>query len=260
MWTHGTVEIGRPFGIPMRLHWLWLVLAGALALGPLMAGSPLGALLAVVQLTAVFALVALHELGHCLAARSFGVSVSRITLWPLGGVAEMGAVGHRPRVEFWVAAAGPLVNFVLAALLSPLALMVYWAGGGLGPVAWLVGVNLVLGLFNLLPAFPLDGGRLLRAALAGWRGSTLWATETAVRISWIVAALLALTGVVVDPWLIVLAVFVVLLGQAELTQVRQQAALESVIHTRFAQPRDVGALMDQLFGRDRLRPGGGPGW
>src|SRR5262249_29872813 len=142
----------------------------------------------------LFGVVLLHELGHSLMARRLGVHVVDITLWPLGGLARMAEIPESSRVEGLIAIAGPAVNFALAGL-------------GLGALpprplqrapAWLshlwlpfLGVNLFMGTFNLIPAFPADGGRLLRAWLARG-GDWLGATETAVRIGRGISVILAI--------------------------------------------------------------------
>jgi Zn-dependent protease len=113
---------------------------------------------------ATFGCVLLHELGHALAARRFGIGTSDITLYPIGGVARLTRMPRAPGVELLIALAGPAVNLAIAAGLYPLARVT----GGFP--ADLLAVNLVLALFNLIPAFPMDGGRVLRALMGGWVG------------------------------------------------------------------------------------------
>jgi Zn-dependent protease len=185
----GSWKIGRLFGIDVRLHWTFLVVY-AVVLGS--AGALSGTLL----FLGAFVSVLLHELGHSLVARRMGVTVLDITFWPLGGMARMSAIPEEPRREALIAAAGPAVNFVLAALAAPL--LVASLFFGLPPVlagasGGFLAINLVLGTFNLVPAFPMDGGRLLRAFLAAWL-DYVRATEIAVAVGRVVAALmLALT-------------------------------------------------------------------
>ena len=117
-------------------------------------------------ITALFASVILHELGHALAAKGFGIQTAHITLYPFGGIAALKQEPKTPATEFWVAIAGPLVNVILMVL----ALGVYFVSGWTS-VAIFAGLNLVMGVFNMIPAFPMDGGRVLRAALSpvlGW--------------------------------------------------------------------------------------------
>ncbi len=181
----GSIGIGSAFGIPIRLHWsclLLLLFSGSLQ-------SP-GLLLI------LFGSVLLHELGHGLMAKRFGIRVVDITFWPLGGMARLQAMPEVPRVEALVAVAGPVVNLILAALAATVAVLLKpWAGPTLGVLLIAaVFVNLLLGVSNLLPAFPMDGGRLLRAWFAR---STDWvsATEKAVRIGRWVALSLSILAV-----------------------------------------------------------------
>ncbi len=156
-------------------------------------GQGVGALLSVV---ALFGIVFLHELGHCLAARHFGIQVLDITFWPLGGMARMSELPEDPKIEGVIAAAGPMVNFALAAITLPLLIGFEMSGFGLlvNPLQWFLVVNLMLGGFNLIPAFPMDGGRILRAFLGrthDWVTATEMAVKTS-RIAIIVMVLLAL--------------------------------------------------------------------
>ena len=155
-------KLGRVAGIDLYLHSTFLFLlmfTGGLA------GVPF--------LVLVFGCVLLHELGHALMARRFGIGTSDITLYPIGGVARLQRIPKAPGAEFLIALAGPAVNFAIVAVL--VAFEVGLRSVGIRPffldvVEWLVLINLSLGLFNLIPAFPMDGGRVLRAALSGWLG------------------------------------------------------------------------------------------
>ncbi|MEQ1571462.1 MAG: site-2 protease family protein [Myxococcota bacterium] len=170
------MHIASPFGIPLRIHWSYSLLVGGLmAWGFVKGGAPaLGA--SAFLAVALSVSVVLHELGHALAARRFGIGTDNITLYPMGGVASLERMPEEPDQELVIALAGPAVNIALAAI------------GGWG---WMltdhrlalgfVLMNLFLGLSNLLPAFPMDGGRVLRALLAkrmGW----LPASRLAVRV------------------------------------------------------------------------------
>jgi Zn-dependent protease len=125
---------------------------------------------------ALFGSVVLHELGHALAARAFGIETAHITLYPFGGIAAIKGMPDAPLTELTVAIAGPLVNFVLFAMFLPL-----WLVFGGSVLATMAGINLIMGVFNLVPAFPMDGGRVLRAVLSvglGW-----WkASEVAIAV------------------------------------------------------------------------------
>lgn len=183
----GSIKIGNAFGIPVRIHLTFLLLAWALVL---FTTDPLGLL---GMIGVVFGCVLLHELGHSLVARGFGLRVADITLWPLGGMARMSEIPEVPRIEALIAIAGPAVNFALAGI----AVVALGAGKALGlqedsgPERFLwffLLINVLQGGFNLVPAFPMDGGRLLRAFL-GRKRDWLAATELAVKVGRVIAGL-----------------------------------------------------------------------
>jgi Zn-dependent protease/predicted transcriptional regulator len=150
-------------GLPPRLYWA------------------MGAIGAV----GLFASILFHELSHAVVARRSGVPMNGITLFIFGGVAEMEEEPQEARTELRIALAGPLATVVLVLVLFPLAALMrrqQWPVMATETVGYLAMVNLVLLLFNLVPAFPLDGGRVLRAALWGWKGNVRWATRVASRI------------------------------------------------------------------------------
>ena len=184
----------RLLGIQVRLHVLFVYMVVLLLFMGAMNGSPWST---VTLFLLLFGLVLLHELGHCLMARRFGIGVIDIVLWPLGGMARMADIPEDPKVEGWVAAAGPLVNLGLALPAAALHLAAFGPDAlarnpfvAIGSVeqlsALFVWINGMLGVFNLVPAFPMDGGRLLRAWLAR-RRTWLEATEQAVRVGRVVA-------------------------------------------------------------------------
>lgn len=222
-------KLGRFAGIDTYVHASFLLLVAWSAWSAWSgAGSGLAVVLGVGFLLAVFASVLLHELGHALMARRFGIRTRRIVLSPIGGVAQLEGMPAAPRQELAVALAGPAVNFALAAALwvfSPLF-------AGMPLLASMVGgvmvANLVLGTFNLLPAFPMDGGRALRALLAERKGSTR-ATEIAGRIGKGLALVMGLAGLWWGQYLLaVVAAFVWFAADAELRQSRMTAYYEQV--------------------------------
>lgn len=152
--TVGVFPVMAP-GLAPATYW-WMGIAGAIGL---------------------FASIVLHELGHALVARRYGMPIAGITLFIFGGVAEMRSEPPGPKAEFLMAGAGPLVSIALAVLFLVLS--------AAGPVAWVAltaylgTINGILAAFNLIPAFPLDGGRMLRAALWGWKQDLRWATRIA---------------------------------------------------------------------------------
>ncbi len=173
----------------------------------------------------LFLSVLLHELGHALAARRFGVETKRITLWLLGGVAQLERIPREPKKELLIALAGPLVSFALALLFR----LLRQEAGALGFLThYLALVNLVLGLFNLLPALPLDGGRVYRALLA-LRHPYARATQKALGVSQAVAFALGLFGLLVfNPFLVLMAFFVYMASRAEAEATLLAQALEGL--------------------------------
>jgi Zn-dependent protease len=194
--------------------------------------GPAALLLGLVAVAGLFASVVLHELGHSLTARRYGVHVRRITLWFLGGVAEFEEMPRQRGAEAVVAIAGPLVSFALAGL--------FWAVTALpildaAPYAqlitgYLIAINLMLGLFNLLPALPMDGGRILRSLLA-LRLPRARATVIAGNVAKVVAIGMGVMGLMGNLWLILLAFFIFSAVRAE---TRQDVATDLLTGLRVA--------------------------
>jgi Zn-dependent protease/predicted transcriptional regulator len=174
----GSFKVGRAFGIDIKIHWTFLLLLVFFAfLGYRDSGSAVGALVTAAVVVVLFFCVLLHEFGHSLVAQRLGLEVPDITLLPIGGLARLKRLPDRPIDEVKIAIAGPLVNFVLAPLFLGVALLLgtdlSGVSGGLvgvdslgGAFAVLALLNFVLAVFNLIPAFPMDGGRVLRGLLA----------------------------------------------------------------------------------------------
>jgi Zn-dependent protease len=163
MWSW---NLGRIFGIDTRVHASFLLLLVWAAWSSYAGtGTLIAAFVGVAFMIAVFASVVAHELGHALTARSFGIETRQILLLPIGGVAQIEQSRMRPRVELLVALAGPVVSFLLAGVLFTFGAVTgdVTPNSFLGALAW---ANLGLAVFNMLPAFPMDGGRVLRAALS----------------------------------------------------------------------------------------------
>ena len=219
----GKSLIGRIFGIPVYASGLLLMLLGVVAILGLMGDARILAL-TLLLLTSVF----LHELGHALVARRHGIQVVDIILGPLVCSARMTEIPERARVEASIAIAGPATNFLLALLALPLLLLLQapaFGTVGLEYGMWFIWVNVILGAFNLLPGFPMDGGRLLRSLLAarmGW----LAATERAVQVGRVVAIALAIAGLFFFPRALLLvpllAIYLWIMGTRELWVVRQR--------------------------------------
>ena len=216
----GSLKIGRFAGIDTFVHWtfgLLLAWAGWAAWDG--AGSGLAVLLGTAFLIAVFASVLLHELGHALVARRYGVRTRNILLTPIGGIANLEGMPRAPKAELAVALAGPAVNVAIAAALFVVAQVTGWTAFGL--LQPLLYANVSLALFNLIPAFPMDGGRALRAYLAMRMGSRR-ATSIAVSLGKVVAVAMAIAGLVFSPMLLVIAVFVWFAGGAEARAMREE--------------------------------------
>ncbi|MDA1049585.1 MAG: site-2 protease family protein [Planctomycetota bacterium] len=219
-------KLGNLAGIGVYLHWsFWLLPAWIL----LSAGGGLaGAIGSVLFVFAIFGCVVLHELGHALMARHYGIGTRDITLYPIGGVASLERMPRRPSQELAIALAGPAVNVVIAGVLFAILLVAGIGTQGLGFsvvggsfLVSLLAVNIALVVFNMLPAFPMDGGRVLRAFLA-MRKPYLRATEIAVRVGQGVAVILALIAPFTGGTLLFIALFVFLAAQAELAMARRQ--------------------------------------
>lgn len=232
-------KLFRVRGIDIRMHVTFplILIWSAIQFGLLSQGGATGAVFGVISTLLLFAIVVLHELGHSVAAQYYGVTVKQIVLLPIGGVAQLARIPEKPIEEFVIAIAGPMVNFVLAILLAIVGLGFGFDLGisSLGSIlsqlgsfsfialfGYLFSSNLFLGLFNLLPAFPMDGGRVLRAILAS-RMSYGRATALAVTIGQALAWLLGLWGFLQGGlFLIVIAVFIYLgAGQeGQIVQIR----------------------------------------
>jgi Zn-dependent protease len=265
------LQVFRIAGIPVRVDAGWL-LVFALIAWSLAAGyfprvlpelSPGAAWVhAVVAALLLFVSVFLHELSHALVAVRNGVRVLGIRLHVFGGVSELAGEPSTPRAELLIAAVGPLTSFAIAALC-------YGLGRALGGPPWvaaltgyLMAVNLVVGVFNLVPGFPLDGGRLLRAMLWWWSGRHGWATRWATRAGVLFAALLMLLGVlrtlggevVGGLWFVLLGMFLYQAAHSshELSRVRSRLEPLRVADVMTPQPVTVDAatpLADVLADR-----------
>lgn len=202
----GVVPFGRVAGVPVGLHWSVLVvvalLAWLLAVGVLPAAAP-GTPPVVVWLAATaagvlfVATIAAHELAHVVAAHRFGVDVRRVTLWVVGGVSEMAREPRGPRALAVVALAGPAVSALLGGGLLALAAVGRaegWAAVLVAVLGWLGSANLVLAVFNMLPAAPLDGGRVLQGLVWGLSGDRERARQVAAATGRVLGLLLILSG------------------------------------------------------------------
>lgn len=191
-------KLGSPFGIDVHVHASFLLLLAWVGFGAYSdTHSALAVLVSVLFISALFCLVVMHEYGHALTARHFGIRTQRITLYPIGGVAMLQSMPTGPREQLLIALAGPAVNYALAALIAsglaltgtPLLSLRALTDQPAAIASGLFWANIVMGSFNLLPALPMDGGRVLRAVLA-MRTDPLRATLIAAGVAKILALLM----------------------------------------------------------------------
>ncbi|MBI5879110.1 MAG: site-2 protease family protein [Chloroflexi bacterium] len=249
-------RLGRFAGIDVYMHATFLLIIGWIALSYWLDGSSLAAVASGVGFTLLlFACVVLHEYGHALTARRYGIKTRDITLYPIGGVARLERMPDDPRQELWVALAGPAVNLVIAALLfgwlvisgewTPLEQLSMTGGPFLER---LMTTNLFLALFNLLPAFPMDGGRVLRALLA-MKLDYARATQWAATLGQAIAFILGFIGLFSNPFLLFIALFVWIGAGQESGATQMRTALAGIpvgraMLTEFHRVSSAGTLAD----------------
>jgi Zn-dependent protease len=228
-------SLGSVAGIRVYVHATFLLLIGFLVLVHVQQGRGLLSALGGVLFTlSVFGCVLLHEFGHALAARKYGIRTRDITLLPIGGVARLERMPEDPRQELWVAIAGPLVNVAIAAALAaymaltPAVERLDHLGFATGPfAARLMAINVFLVLFNLLPAFPMDGGRVLRALLAT-RLEYTKATHIAAVVGQGMALCFGFLGFFGNPMLLFIAFFVWIGAAQEASMTQMKYALGGI--------------------------------
>src|SRR5438477_5377118 len=248
-----SLNVGTIAGTMVRVHITFLLFLGWIFVASYAADGPQAAMSGLIFMVLLFTCVLAHEFGHIFTARAFGVATPDVTLLPIGGLARLERIPEKPQEEFLIAIAGPLVNVAIAFGL------VLLAGAHLNMsdlatvestkvslVDRLAAVNLFLALFNMIPAFPMDGGRVLRALLATRLGFVR-ATEIAAFIGQGFAFLLGFAGLFGNPLLIFIAIFVYLAASAEAHSVALRAMSQGVpvgtaMMTRFATlaPEAVG--------------------
>jgi Zn-dependent protease/CBS domain-containing protein len=225
--------IARIAGIRILVHWTFLLLIGWIVFQEVGKGSDTTTILATIGLVlALFACVVLHELGHSLTAKRYGIDTRKITLLPIGGVASLERIPEDPKQELWVALAGPAVNVVIALLLLPfISFQELLSDRSLLSVTNLQGflvslfsANVFLVIFNAIPAFPMDGGRILRALLA-LRLGRIKATNIAAGLGQFLAIGFVFWGLFNNPFLVLIGVFVYFGAQSENVLVQQTELL-----------------------------------
>jgi stage IV sporulation protein FB len=226
--------IGRIAGTEIKVHLTFVLFLAWWALAGYQQGGTAGAITAALWLLAVFACILLHEFGHILTARRYGVRTPDVILLPIGGVARLERIPDEPKQELLIALGGPAVTAAIALILY-LILMLSGSDAGLGDVSpgrpflsLLMNVNVYLLLFNLIPAFPMDGGRVLRASLASRMG-LVRGTRVAATLGQILAVIGGLYGITAPhPLLVLIAFFVFLGASAEAAAVEARAAGEGL--------------------------------
>lgn len=267
--ARGAVPLFAFKGIQVRLHWSFIALPLYIVVSGLaddLGWPAIGLRLGMVGI--VFVCVVLHEFGHALTARRFGVGTRDITLLPIGGVASLERMPEEPRQEFWITVAGPAVNLAIAVMafiiMAAMGLVTLFSDLLLGATLYtnalffLVGANLWLFLFNLIPAFPMDGGRILRSLLA-----MRMPRERATRIAAAIGRGAAVLGVGYgllsgQPFLALIGLFIFLAAGAEARNVAQREqlrgiAVRQVMRTRFW---SLGASSSVREALDQLLSGG----
>jgi Zn-dependent protease len=220
-------RLGRVAGIDLYVHWTFPILLLYWCLQGFQTGGTTWGIFNALLIVAMFGCVLLHELGHSFAARYFGIGTWGISLSPIGGLAMLEYSPRNPKHEFWITVAGPAVNVAIAGVIYALISLVN-PGDLTSRASWLIyefvrqlmWVNIGMALFNLLPAFPMDGGRILRSVLASWMDYCR-ATRIAVRVGQVVAI-----GIAVSAFLgyfglmaLLIAYFVFTSGEEELQRV-----------------------------------------
>ena len=229
-----SVKIGSIAGTAVRIHITFLLFLIWIFAAGWASGGAVDAWNSLLFMVLLFACVLAHEFGHIFTARAFGVATPDVTLLPIGGVARLERIPEKPSEELLIAIAGPLVNVVIAAILmvaAPTHLSIAHLAAMESPNVSLIDrlaeVNLFLALFNMIPAFPMDGGRVLRALLATRLGH-LRATEIAATIGQCTAFALGFAGLFYNPLLIFIAIFVYLAAAAEAHMVSLRAMSRDV--------------------------------
>ena len=254
-----SIKLGRLWGIDVYVHFTFLLILGFVAVSHWLMERSLGAALSGVGFfLAIFVCVLLHEYGHSLMARRFGIQTSDITLLPIGGLARLERMPDKPSQELWVALAGPAVNVVIAIALSVwLTLSNSWEPVFSLTVVQgsfaerLLAVNCFLVLFNLIPAFPMDGGRVLRAVMA-MRMEHHRATQIAANIGQGIAVIFAFCGLFASPMLLFIALFVWIGASQEASAAASKSTLSGVL-VREAMLTDVKTLTPDDIVEDATR-------
>jgi Zn-dependent protease len=235
----GSLSLGRIAGIRLEVHWTFLlIILWAIYVGWNQGGTTEAVLWTIAFVLVLFICIILHELGHSLTARQYGISTKKITLLPIGGVASLERMPEDPKQELMVAVMGPVVNIVIAFLLyffirSQLAVFqnpeeveeLFRVISGENFLLYLFITNIMLVVFNAIPAFPMDGGRVLRALLS-FGMDRVRATQIAANLGQLIAVLFFFLGLMYNPFLIFIALFVYFGASGEYMMIRHMSLLK----------------------------------
>jgi Zn-dependent protease/predicted transcriptional regulator len=232
--VRSSVKLGKLFGIPISLHLTFILFIALLGMVYAFQGGAKAAVAGISFILALFLSVTLHELGHSVVARGFGVKVDGIVLLPIGGVSQIQDMPEQPNREFLIAVAGPATSVVLGLALGAASILLYGPAatfkntvtGGLF-IPNLARVNLLLAIFNLLPGFPMDGGRIFRASLARAMPYDR-ATAIAASVGRVFAIALGMVGLFSNIWLVFIAVFIYFGAGQEANRVHIKTTLHDV--------------------------------
>jgi Zn-dependent protease/CBS domain-containing protein len=225
------LSLGKIAGIKVFVHWTFLLLIGWSVYNDVLAGLSLVEMIeSILFILAIFACVTLHELGHALAARRYHIQTRDITLLPIGGVAKLESIPEKPKEELVVAIAGPAVNVVIILVLIPVIALssgteAFFSFSDMGFLSKLAWVNFSLAVFNLIPAFPMDGGRIFRALLA-FKFEWAKATRIAATVGQIIAVGFVVWGFYGNPFMIFIGLFIFFGAQSESRYARTQSILK----------------------------------
>src|SRR3990172_296882 len=257
--VQGTWKVATVMGIPMRVHFSWFIVFGLITWSLSTHYFPKAApelpvasywIKGILASLLLFASVAFHELSHSYIARKYHISITSITLFIFGGVAQMKGEPPHPRAEFRIASAGPLSSFFLSGLFFLVS--VNTGGGTRALFSYLAQINFILGAFNLIPGFPMDGGRILRAALWSRTKDYFYATQKAANFGQRIALFFLLFGLFLiftgssgGLWLMLIGWFLYLAAQSSSQQATLQVIL-SGIKVKDVMVRDIVTLNSSI--------------
>ncbi len=225
--------IGKLFGIPIKVHITFIFLLLFMSIMISHAGADISFLYGMFIIVLIFLCVVLHEVSHSLVAKHFGINVRDIILLPIGGVAQIEEMPEDPKEEILIAIAGPLLSLTLSAIFLILSILVYGKSKieidifSKNILMTLFTINLVLGIFNIFPAFPMDGGRVLRGVLALFMNH-LKATKIAVSIGQLFAIFFIFFGIFYNWWLILIGFFIYLGASSEEKMAEIRASIQGI--------------------------------